>query len=225
MKKSAFTLLELLIVLALVILGAVLFFPVLNTTMEASRRSRCVANLRHIGGMLHRLVGENRGRFPYWLDNRLALTNRMWQQRIYGNETVNSDLFGCPSIRNRRVIENPSRSNYYYYFASSGSSNYGISDYLSSQYVSPPNNVPEVRLSAVKNPAKTVMLGERQTVLFSPTKGGTGAKSYPSFGLGTHGNGANVMFVDGHLEYVTGTFKGLHWSSHLDDNTYWNPAL
>lgn len=73
---SAFTLVELLVVIALVALLASLLSPALTRARETADAARCIGNLRTMGGMVGNYVAESggiipRGRGfvpPFWLD-------------------------------------------------------------------------------------------------------------------------------------------------------------
>lgn len=64
MKKKIFTIVELLIVIAVIALLAGLAFPVLNKAMAQSRKTSCVNNLRQIGISINGYVNDYRGFLP-----------------------------------------------------------------------------------------------------------------------------------------------------------------
>jgi prepilin-type N-terminal cleavage/methylation domain-containing protein len=68
MKASAFTLVELLVVLAIIALLAALLLPVVGRTKEEARATVCLSNLHQIGIALQIYVQENRNRMPFMYD-------------------------------------------------------------------------------------------------------------------------------------------------------------
>ena len=63
--KRAFTLLELLVVIAIIAILTALAFPMVNSMREAGNSTKCVSNLRQIGGAIGQYMIENDGYFPY----------------------------------------------------------------------------------------------------------------------------------------------------------------
>lgn len=61
---TAFTLVEMLLVVALLAILAALSFPVLERIKESMNASRCVSNLKNIGTAVHQYTADNQGRFP-----------------------------------------------------------------------------------------------------------------------------------------------------------------
>lgn len=77
-SKSGFTLVELLIVLALIALLSAIAFPVLGSARESARSRKCVANLRQIG-QAFQLYGQDwDGRFPAALDASDYRSPKLW---------------------------------------------------------------------------------------------------------------------------------------------------
>ena len=62
--RSAFTLVELLVVVAIIGLLAVMLLPVLNRVQAASRATDCTNNLRQIGQGMALYLGVSQGRYP-----------------------------------------------------------------------------------------------------------------------------------------------------------------
>ena len=66
--RLGFTLVELLVVIGIIALLIGILLPSLNRAREASKRVKCLANMRSVGQQLMMYVNENRGSYPtsYW---------------------------------------------------------------------------------------------------------------------------------------------------------------
>jgi prepilin-type N-terminal cleavage/methylation domain-containing protein len=62
--RSAFTMVELLVVMAIIALMVAVLMPALSKAKEASRRARCAANLRQWGLMIHNYAVDNKSNTP-----------------------------------------------------------------------------------------------------------------------------------------------------------------
>jgi prepilin-type N-terminal cleavage/methylation domain-containing protein/prepilin-type processing-associated H-X9-DG protein len=69
-SRSAFTLIELLTVIAIIGILAAILIPTVGKVRNTAQSSRCVSNLRQIGQQIIAYAGDNRGRLP----NLRALT-------------------------------------------------------------------------------------------------------------------------------------------------------
>lgn len=65
-RDGAFTLIEVLVVIAIIALMVGLFFPALGAAREAARLHKCLANVRSIGQALTMYSDENKENFPFW---------------------------------------------------------------------------------------------------------------------------------------------------------------
>lgn len=94
----AFTLVELLVVVALIATLAALLFPTFGRAKESGRATVCLSNLHQIGLALQLYVQDNRNHLPYMRDKSLTGTND-----LPGPDLVLSNYFG-----NHRVLQCPS---------------------------------------------------------------------------------------------------------------------
>jgi prepilin-type N-terminal cleavage/methylation domain-containing protein len=62
--KSAFTLVELLVVIGIIALLVSILLPTLNRAREAARRTQCLSNLRSIGQMINMYANQFNGAIP-----------------------------------------------------------------------------------------------------------------------------------------------------------------
>ena len=99
--RRAFTLVELLVVLAIIAVLAGLLLPVLSKGRESSRGAACLSNLHQIGLALQIYVGENENKMPVMYDypvptNTLVSSNAT-PNLVLKTQTVSSNLWHCPS--------------------------------------------------------------------------------------------------------------------------------
>src|SRR5579864_3190599 len=64
-SRAAFTLLELLIVIAIIILLFSIFIPVVSRARESARRTMCISNLSAIAEAIIHYANDNDGSLPY----------------------------------------------------------------------------------------------------------------------------------------------------------------
>ncbi len=103
--QSAFTLIELLMVLAVIGVLAALLLPALSRSQEAGRATACLSNLRQMGIALQLYVQDNNNRLPMMRDKTFDTHSPPSTNDLPGVEVVLANDLGsvkvlrCPSDR------------------------------------------------------------------------------------------------------------------------------
>jgi len=112
MKKRGFTLIELIIVIAIIGILAVLLTPVFKSTLEKGRQSQTSAKLSQIGSALLAYAADNDNRFPSahmtipYLANPAPEAQLSWQQQL--DPYIGFDGQSDQTIGTRKVFTAPS---------------------------------------------------------------------------------------------------------------------
>jgi len=123
LEEKAFTLIELLTVLAVIAILAALLLPVLNSAVESSRTAKCVSNLRQIGVGIFAYANDNDGNLPvqYWWTKGAAppalscpgqynglgfIAPYFGVQDTYLGLGVKPKIFDCPSAPGQGFFNN-----------------------------------------------------------------------------------------------------------------------
>jgi prepilin-type processing-associated H-X9-DG protein len=111
--KASFTLVELLVVIALVATLAALFLPALNRAQESGRATACLSNLHQIGVALQLYVQDNNNRLPTMRDRSPGSSpatkpSRPARLDPATNALPSPDLVLSNQLGNLRVLRCPS---------------------------------------------------------------------------------------------------------------------
>jgi len=199
----AFTLLELLCTVAVIVTLASLLFPFQKSIMERGRQVACLGNLRNIGITSQRYLSENQNTFPSMLT---------WAEDLVASDPDLTPSFHCPSdtaIRAnverklwRSYAMNPLIHNYFGWYPATPDA--------------PPNT--PTRSTSIHHPSKVFYLCENFQEGGTPftINGYIGSISGgPGQNGKHHGKTTNLLFVDGHAENIKYADSESFVNSHL----------
>lgn len=132
-KKNCFTLIELLIVIAIIAILSAMLLPTLNAAREKGKRAACGSNLKQIGFGLLSYANDYNGWFPVAVSggtvypiysNKYPYSWRYNAPLLCPGYIASGKIFFCPSSRDTVTFESswtPGRygSDYFQYFGSS----------------------------------------------------------------------------------------------------------
>jgi len=111
--RRAFTLLELLVVIAVITILAALLLPAVSRAKESGRAAACISNLHQIGIALQLYVQDNNNRLPFMRDKSLTTTNDLPSPDVVlTNYLGNFRVLKCPSDF-QRLFESTGSSYYW----------------------------------------------------------------------------------------------------------------
>jgi len=231
--RSAFTLLELLVVVAIIAILAGILFPVFARARENARRSSCQSNLKQIGlGWLQYAQDYDEHVVPTLSDptNYGPAKRFYWFGSVTGSgatATLNeSEGLLQPYMKSGQIQACPSFSNTTR--SALGATGYGYNDDYLSRYTPDYTKVNPANLAEISAPSETVAFADcagtnssDHTTIVPNVYLSAPRDAYPTFHA-RHLDTGNVLFCDGHVKalhafYHTGSFG---YMNSLNGETY-----
>ena len=243
LRKTGFTLIEVLVVIAIIAILAAILFPVFAQAREKARQTSCLSNLKQLGTAFNLYVDDwDETVMPIFNNDRsVGLNDNSYPRYHYYTELPISGVNNFPGwmdslfpyVKNVNLYHCPTQTK-------------GVSGYSMNWALSfTPNaartyfdwNFRNISLAQIKETAKTVLFadGYTQTLSNAPGKSTKLEVGPPSLvacefvgAKGRHINGFNYTFADGHAKYYK-KYAGpmeKYSTSYLTwgvDDPWWNP--
>lgn len=215
-RRNAFTLIEMLVVITIMVLLVSIISPAVSGALNSARRTQCASNLSQLGQAFKLYVIESPRQLlppvndtgspdrpfgiPWFISISPYLEN--------GTKTTKelSSIYRCPVYRRlRQDLQNTSNWNQL---------GYGMNIYLvgspSQGWPFPSGGAAAYRapMMMIKSPANTILLAEEKTWNWNVHSGTYAGHAYfkdneeKKLRGHRHGKGANYLFVDGHVSFL-----------------------
>ncbi|MDD2706843.1 MAG: substrate-binding domain-containing protein [Verrucomicrobiae bacterium] len=224
-RSSAFTLVELLIVMALLSVLAAMLLPALRGALEVGRRAKCIGQMRQLGQAVAAYVNDYDGWLPMvrsdvtppgsdasmkWITNQAFLRN-LGIRLVYesGWKSSNMERLVCPSDKSPYVDT-------YYAYQTSYAFNINLGNATFPYWH---------RMEEFAKPGGLCLAFEARGKFYYDAYMSAPGTTYGDKIPYLHGNGANVLYLDGHVAWhekkIPYRIGGAYYPSQAAGMTFW----
>ena len=221
----AFTLIEMLTVIAVIAILAGLLLPVLGSARERARRIGCASNLRQIGIAIQAFAGDNENHTPSALENKDASAaaprwkygTNAWYAALISGGYATRKIFQCPDDRRLPVLGTPpaylDRITPLSYAIVVGRRNYNAERWIAGSPLTCPYLthsavvvVGELSSGTVTQTIENGVGGGMAAFITCPSDPESSQHYRPSsmHEKSSVSSAGNLLFLDGHVEWVEG---------------------
>ncbi len=245
MKKKGFTLVELLVVIAVIAILAALLLPVLQEAIEKAKQATCMANLKQLGVALYMYENDNNGFIP----PLGAMGNSSSGWCYFDNSTAGDKIRTTPNYISALAMYVQYKWDVFQcskayrpcwwgdgYYPAGASNRIALNRYTSNMFLAYTNIQGQGfftddrpnwggKLSRVRNPVNKIFLFE-----FSHDHYLTPIVWRPGYWITSSSRGAhhnkvcNILFCDGHVGTVPFDNLGINPYDAGANAKYWDPT-
>lgn len=234
-RSGAFTLIELLTVIAIIGILAAIIIPTVGKVRQSANSAKCLSNLRQIGSAFNLYATDNKGRFPRGgLNPRPSdptVLDALWMTAISSYiqkaGVATHEVYRCPS---EPVQADPTRVNTTNQYGGSRAMERSGSTILVTGKGAKPEEIPNpsrtflVVDAWVQQSGLTIGVTPRTTMTYAEitaaTSGAPDASTTVSF---RHGAGVNCLFVDSHTARLSFDEFKTRTADPIEGRKLWDP--
>jgi len=218
---AAFTVTELLVVIAVLLVLLALLVPAISRTRDRAHTATCTSNLRQLGALVSLYVSENNGKMPYSILPAEGTGSWVWysfHHGTYGSPSpVAGENIGGPLPRmagyhtggsmTRENYEIPGAKHIFNCPSNKRDSNpFGYVGYVPNVHLMPCKNDEPVYAARVGNPSQVILMTDNNADGPEPDLNLWNFNRWnweSKIGFHRHNGKANALFLDGSVSSLT----------------------
>lgn len=202
-RRRGFTLVELLVVMAIIAILAALLLPVLARAKEKSRATTCLSNLRQWNVALALYLQDNEDQIPRRGQGIQPLHDIDRPEDWFNALPPTMGLPAYYSMVTNNSVPKPGQSSVFVCPSAQSTTNDFFLSYAMNFYLSPTSRPTPHRMSEIPQPSALAFMADGGVAYSS-----TVPSSKPYSVQARHGQRANVSFLDGHAQSFASAYLG-----------------
>ncbi len=218
-KSLNFTLIELLIVIAIIAILAGMLLPALNKARMKAKTMKCLSNMKQIGSAMFGYLDDNKDTFHPAALNYSTNPDVWWpglylrylaldKKNTYANRYSSTGIFACPT-----QLQWDGNTNCRYVSYGYNAYLFGSNDYTPVGGFGKPTPQNAIKTGMIKSPSK--QLTHVETWDTNNGSSGVCRLDYYTFICMRHNQSANVLYADGHA-----SSESFRFLLYMDMTTY-----